>query len=76
MSDAMITNFTQQAQFLSYDDTLTVISILLEKLKKHEHKTEKKIMPDFLENIFAIADKDPDIHKSAGKWSRDELYRY
>ncbi len=76
MSDAMIANFTQQAQFLSYDDTLTVISILLEKLKKHEHKTEKKIMPEFLTDIFAIADKEPNIHKSEGKWSRDELYRY
>ena len=76
MSDAMIANFTQQAQFLSYDDTLTVISILLEKLKKHEHKTEKKIMPEFLTDIFAIADKEPNIHKSEGKWSRDDLYRY
>jgi len=76
MSDAMIANFTQQAQFLSYDDTLTVISILLEKLKKHEHKTEKKIMPEFLTDIFAIADKEPNIHKSEGKWSLDELYRY
>lgn len=76
MSDAMIENFTQQAQFLSYDDTLAVISILLEKLKRHEHKTEEKVMPEFLEDIFAIADKEPNIHKSAGKWSRDELYRY
>jgi hypothetical protein len=76
MSDAMIANFTQQAQFLSYDDTLTVISILLEKLKRHENKTEKKVMPEFLTDIFAIADKEPNIHKSEGKWSRDELYRY
>ena len=76
MSDAMIANFTQQAQFLSYDDTLTVISILLEKLKRHENKTEKKVRPEFLTDIFAIADKEPNIHKSEGKWSRDELYRY
>ena len=76
MSDAMIANFTQQAQFLSYDDTLAVISILLEKLKRHEHKTENQVMPEFLTDIFAIADKEPNIHKSEGKWSRDELYRY
>ena len=33
MSDAMLADFTQRAQALSYEDTIKAIAILLEKLK-------------------------------------------
>ena len=34
MSDAMVANFSKMADNLSYDETISVISMLLEKLKK------------------------------------------
>ena len=75
MSDAMVANFSKMADNLSYDETISVISMLLEKLKKSfVKKTEPQ--PAFLEDLFAIADKNPELHRSNGKWSRDELYRY
>ena len=76
MTDTMIASFKQQAQSLSYDDTIAFISILLENLKKHEQSQLEKSKPDFLAEVFAIADKEPNLHKSEGKWARDELYRY
>ena len=75
MSETMIADFTKMASMLSYEDTLSVISLLLEKLKNLQPKNSDST-PAFLDELFAMADKDSDLHKSEEKWSRDELYRY
>lgn len=75
MSNAMVADFTQRASLLSYEDTISVISLLLEKLKMLQPKANE-MQPSFLDEMFAIAEKSPELHKSDEKWSRDELYRY
>ncbi len=70
MSEAMVAEFTRRAESLSKEETLFVISILLEKLKKPAAETKST---GALDKIFAFADK---LHlSSAGKtWTREELY--
>lgn len=70
MSEAMVAEFTKRAASLSNEETIFVISILLEKLKAPATATTKN---SSLDNIFNLADK---LHlNSAGKsWTREELY--
>ena len=75
MTKAMITDFKQKASTLSYEDTLYVISLLLENLKEM-HPEAKEKSSDFFNDFFALADSSPELHKSDKKWSRDELHRY
>ena len=76
MSEMQVADFTQRAETLSYDDTLMVISILLNRLRFQSSQKLNHSEPDFLKEMFAIADKDPELHKSERAWTRDELYRY
>ena len=76
MSEMQVEDFTQRAETLSYDDTLMVISILLNRLRFHSSQQINHSEPDFLEEMFAIADKEPELHKSERAWARDELHRY
>lgn len=70
MSEAMVAEFTKRAASLSNEETIFVISILLEKLKTPATATTRN---GSLDNIFNLADK---LHlNSAGKsWAREELY--
>ena len=76
MSNVQVADFTKRAKSLSYDETLFVISILLERLKSQFEEKEKKSNSAFLKEIFDIAEKEPELHKSDKAWNRDELYRY
>ena len=76
MSNVQVADFTKRAKSLSYDETLFVISILLERLKSQFAENENKTEPEFLKEIFDIAEREPELHKSDKAWSRDELYRY
>lgn len=76
MSEAMVADFTMRANALSYEETFSVISILLERLKNSVPQRSEKIRPAFLDEILSIAEANPEIHKSEGDWTRDELYRY
>ena len=75
MSDAMMTDFSRMADALTYEEVIAVISLLLERLKK-PFTQETQRQSSFLEDMFAVADKEPELHKSEGKWTRDELHRY
>ena len=70
MSEAMLAEFTKRAASLSKEETIFVISILLEKLKTPATATTKN---GSLDSLFNLADK---LHlNSAGKsWTREELY--
>ena len=70
MSEAMVAEFTRRAESLSNEETLFVISILLEKLKKPAAETKSA---GSLDSLFNLADK---LHlNSAGtSWTREELY--
>ena len=70
MSEAMVAEFTKRAASLSNEETIFVISILLEKLKTPATATTRN---GSLDNIFNLADR---LHlSSAGKaWTREELY--
>ena len=83
MSNAQLAAFTAQAKTLSYEDTVSFISILLENLKNpfiqaetNAPKEQDAELPAFISEIFAIADKEPELHKSEGAWNREELHRY
>lgn len=76
MSDMAMADWSTRAEELSADEMLSLISMLVEKFKKKfstEQKVEKKT---FVDEMFAIADKNASLHKSEGKWTRDELHRY
>ncbi|MBP5465004.1 MAG: hypothetical protein J6Y13_07540 [Treponema sp.] len=75
MSDAMMTDFSRMADALTYEEVIAVISLLLERLKK-PFTQETQRQSSFIEDMFAVADKEPELHKSEGKWTRDELHRY
>ena len=69
MSEAMLAEFTKRAASLSTEETIFVISILLEKLKVPA-ETKKS---NSLDSLFSMADR---LHlNSNGKsWSREDLY--
>lgn len=75
MSDAMMADFSRMADAMSYEEVIAGISLLLERLKK-PFMQETQRQPVFIDDMFAVADKDPEAHKSEGKWTRDELHRY
>ena len=78
MSDFAYAYFSTELDKLSLPD----LERLFEKIKgliakqKEKSVSKEKVLPAFLTEMFAIADKEPEKHKSEGKWTRDELYRY
>ena len=54
MSEAMVAEFTKRAASLSNEETIFVISILLEKLKTPATATTKN---GSLDSLFNLADK-------------------
>ena len=84
MSDAVILNLSNMADSFSAEELAEAISMLSQKLKNlfASHRAEKQIEekkesePAFLTELFAMADCESEKHKSEGKWTRDELYRY
>ena len=75
MSDAMMMNLTNMADSMSYDEVISAISLLLERLKKPFEKKEEKLTKEqkILQELFAHADS---LHLSSNgeKWTREELY--
>ena len=77
MTEAMMADFVARADALSFEETISVIAMLAEKMRRqfaivnNSHDT-----PAFVDEMFAIADSDPELHKSETKWTRDELHRY
>lgn len=73
MNYSNLATVTAQAEKLSYSDTISLISTLVKKLK-NENKSDKQ--SNFVSELFAISEKEPSLHKSSEKWTRDELHRY
>ena len=79
MSDFAYAYFSTELDKLSLPDLEQLfekIKGLIAKQKEKKVSKEKEVLPDFLTEMFAIADKEPENHKSEGKWTRGELYRY
>lgn len=73
MKYSMLDVVTEQAEKLSYSDTVALISILEKKIdkKSNEDLTHK----NFVSELLAFSEKNSERHKSTEKWSRDELHR-
>ena len=77
MTDVVMADFAARAEALSFEDTIALIAMLTDKLRRQFITAkEQKAAPAFVDEIFAIADKEPGLHKSTGRWTRDELHRY
>lgn len=76
MSDAMTADLTAMADAMTYDEVISAISLLLERLKKpfikeEENKPSKE--EEALNAIFARADA-LHLNSNGKKWTREELY--
>ncbi len=79
MSDFAYAYFSTELDKLSLPDLEQLfekIKGLIAKQKEQQVEKENKDIPAFMTEMFTIADKEPEKHKSEGKWIRDELYRY
>ena len=75
MSDAVMEDFMRMTDSFDYEDTVSAISILKNKLKSQYKNKDKHISKKekLLKEIFARADA---LHLSSNgeKWTREELY--
>ena len=74
MSDAMLADFSRKADAMTYDEVISVISLLLERLKR-PFAQETQRQPSFMEDMFAVADKEPEAHKSEGTSACHDLQK-
>ena len=75
MSDAVMEDFMRMTDSFDYEDTVSAISILAEKLKKTFSKETKAMSKEqkAINSLFARADS---LHlcSDGTKWTREELY--
>ncbi|MBP5158021.1 MAG: hypothetical protein ILP18_09150 [Treponema sp.] len=74
MSDAMMADFSRMADSMTYEEVISVISLLLERLKRPFAQISPS-QPAFIEEMFAIADKEPELHKSEGREANRDLQK-
>ena len=75
MSDAVMEDFIRMTDSFDYEDTVSAISILADKLKKTFSKETKTMSKEqkAINSLFARADS---LHlcSDGTKWTREELY--
>lgn len=80
MSDFLFNEYSDYVMTLSYEQSVILIKKLLENLQLKRNLFDVKndfsndSIPFFLNDMFEICDSNPNLHKSDGKWQREELY--